>query len=83
MKSVFKSDKGKGKEISQKVNPPEFRQLGIIIVEEFKKTLSDNEIRALATSKVASPALHVSTIPLTKRLISHRAYRCFWSWRPI
>lgn len=59
MKSVFNEDKGKAKAASIKGTPPEFRQAARQFVEILRSQLSDNEVRALAANKVASPALQV------------------------
>ena len=61
MKSVFDTRgdvKGKGKEESEKV-PPEFSQMARRIIEVFKSQISENEVRAMAASKVACPGLQV------------------------
>lgn len=61
MKSVFGEDKGKGKETSIKRTPAEFRQLARRLVEILRTELGENEVRALAADKVASPGLQVCT----------------------
>ena len=63
MKSVFVHDtrgdsKGKGKESSEGV-PPDFTQMARRIIEVFKSQISENEVRAMAASKVACPGLQV------------------------
>ena len=67
MKSVFVSDtrgdvKGKGKETESEGVPPDFSQMARRIIEVFKSQMSDNEIRAMAASKVACPGLQVCVI---------------------
>lgn len=61
MKSVFGDDKGKGKETLTKRTPAEFRQLARRFVEILRTELGENEVRALAADKVASPGLQVCT----------------------
>ncbi|KAF8626909.1 hypothetical protein AX15_004626 [Amanita polypyramis BW_CC] len=57
MTSVFTTEKGRGKEPSVSSVPAKFSQAARQFVERLRQELSDNEVRALATSKVASPAL--------------------------
>jgi nucleolar protein 9 len=62
MKSVFVHDtrgdvKGKGKETEGV--PPDFSQMARRIIELFKSQISENEVRAMAASKVACPGLQV------------------------
>ncbi|KAF8632424.1 hypothetical protein AX17_004865 [Amanita inopinata Kibby_2008] len=57
MKSVFTDEKGKGKESAVSSVPAEFRQMARRFVKTLRAELGDNEIRAFAASKVASPAL--------------------------
>lgn len=59
MKSVFTDEKGKGKETPCKTTPPEFSQLARRFVEALREKLGENEVRALAANKVASPGLQV------------------------
>ena len=61
MKSVFARDdaKGKGKEKESEGVPPEFPQMARRIIEVFKSQISENEVRAMAASKVACPGLQV------------------------
>ena len=61
MKSVFVNDtrgegKGKGKE---REVPPDFSQMARCIIEVFKTQIGENEVRAMAASKVACPGLQV------------------------
>ena len=66
MKSVFDNDtkgdvKGKGKEKEKESDgvPPDFSQMASRIIEVFKSQISENEVRAMAASKVACPGLQV------------------------
>ncbi|KAF5388249.1 hypothetical protein D9615_000027 [Tricholomella constricta] len=59
MKSVFTEEKGKGKEAPPKSMPTEFRQLARRFVEALRADLGENEVRALAANKVASPSLQL------------------------
>ena len=64
MKSVFVNDskgdvKGKGKEKESEGVPHEFSQMASRIIEVFKSQISENEVRAMAASKVACPGLQV------------------------
>jgi nucleolar protein 9 len=60
MKSVF--EKGKGKESATQLQAPsEFRQMTGKILEVLRTDLDENEVRAMAASKVASPGLKVCT----------------------
>ena len=64
MKSVFVDDakedrKGKGKENKSEGVPPEFTQMARRIISVFRNQISDNEIRAMAASKVGCPGLQV------------------------
>jgi len=59
MKSVFGDVRGKGKENKSERVPPEFSQMARRIIEVFKSQISDNEVRAMAASKVACPGLQV------------------------
>jgi nucleolar protein 9 len=74
MKSVFVNDtrgdvRGKGKEKSDGV-PPDFSQMARRIIEVFKSQISENEVRAMAASKVACPGLQVCVILLNIFLTS-------------
>ncbi|KAJ7590769.1 armadillo-type protein [Mycena floridula] len=58
MKSVF--EKGKARSTSYQIaSPSEFRAMANSFLEAFRKTFSDNELRALCIDKVASPVLHI------------------------
>lgn len=70
MSSVFEENKGKGKENSTKRTPAEFRQLARRFVETLRKELGENEVRALAADKVASPGLQVRTSLYCNRLFT-------------
>ncbi|KAF8164817.1 armadillo-type protein [Crassisporium funariophilum] len=59
MKSVFKDEKGKGKETVMRAIPPEFRQMARRFVEVFRSQNGENEVRAMAASKVACPGLQM------------------------
>ncbi|KAF8816519.1 ARM repeat-containing protein [Phlegmacium glaucopus] len=64
MKSVFVDDKredgkGKGKENKSEGVPPEFSQMARRIIEVFRSQVGDNEVRAMAASKVACPGLQM------------------------
>jgi nucleolar protein 9 len=64
MKSVFTDDKrgegkGKGKEKELEGVPPGFSQMARCIIEVFKSQIGENEVRAMAASKVACPGLQV------------------------
>ncbi|KAF9468782.1 armadillo-type protein [Collybia nuda] len=59
MKSVFVEDRIKGKEALVKRTPAEFRQLARRFVETLRTELGENEVRALAANKVASPGLQM------------------------
>jgi nucleolar protein 9 len=60
MKSVFTTeDKGKHKESSVTSTPTEFREAVRKFVQVVRDELGENEVRALATNKVASPVLQV------------------------
>ena len=64
MKSVFVNDtrgdvKGKGKEKESEGVPADFSQMARRIIEVFKSQISENEVRAMAASKVACPGLQV------------------------
>jgi nucleolar protein 9 len=60
MKSLFTDEKGKGKETLSASIPPEFRLLARRFVETIRAELGENEVRALAANKVASPVLQAS-----------------------
>lgn len=66
MKSVFIDDtredgkgKGKGRENGLEGVPPDFSRMARHIIEVFKTQISENEVRAMAASKVACPGLQV------------------------
>ncbi|KAE9395631.1 ARM repeat-containing protein [Gymnopus androsaceus JB14] len=54
--SVFAA-KGKGKEVTGHEISPEFRSMSRTFIETIQNNLGDNEVRALAADKVASPCL--------------------------
>ncbi|KAJ3849729.1 armadillo-type protein [Lentinula lateritia] len=55
--SVFNDKKGKSKEMTSRQMLPEFRTMSQRFVEAIRNELGDNEVRALAADKVASPCL--------------------------
>ncbi|KAG6864044.1 hypothetical protein C0991_000679, partial [Blastosporella zonata] len=57
MKSVFSDDKGKGKEVVTQLRPATFQILAKRLVDVLRTELGENEVRALAANKVASPGL--------------------------
>ena len=59
MKSVFTDGKGKEKEGPSKSTPSEFGELASRFVDTLRTELGENEVRALAANKVASPCLQV------------------------
>ncbi|EDR04892.1 uncharacterized protein LACBIDRAFT_303745 [Laccaria bicolor S238N-H82] len=60
MKSVFSnSNEGKGKSIPLKSAPLEFTEMARRFVQVFRDQLGENEVRAMAASKVAGPGLQV------------------------
>jgi nucleolar protein 9 len=64
MKSVFVDDtgrdgKGKEKEKGSVGVPPDFSLMARRIIEVFKSQINENEVRAMAASKVACPGLQV------------------------
>ena len=61
MTSMFTGDKGKGKESSISAVPPSFAEAARRLVESVRQELNDNEVRALAANKAASPTLKVSS----------------------
>lgn len=61
MTSMFTKDKGKGQEASISAVPPSFREAARRLVESVRQKLNDNEVRALAANKAASPTLKVSS----------------------
>ena len=62
MTSMFMKDiKGKGKEPSISAIPPSFGEAARRLVESVRQKLNDNEVRALAANKAASPTLKVSS----------------------
>ncbi|KAE9386228.1 ARM repeat-containing protein [Gymnopus androsaceus JB14] len=56
LSSVFAA-KGKGKEATGHEISPEFRSMSRTFIETIRNNLGDNEVRALAADKVASPCL--------------------------
>ena len=65
MKSVFVDEvgadgKGKGKEEESEGVSPDFPPMARRIIEVFKNQTGENEVRAMAASKVACPGLQVS-----------------------
>jgi len=58
MKSVFGEEKGKGKETAISA-PVAFQEMARRLVEAVREQLDDNEVRAMAASKVACPGLQV------------------------
>ena len=61
MTSVFTKDTGKGKGLSIAAVPPTFGEAARRLVESVRRELNDNEVRALAANKAASPALKVGS----------------------
>ena len=61
MTSVFTKDTGKGKGLSTAAVPPTFGEAARRLVESVRRELNDNEVRALAANKAASPALKVGS----------------------
>ncbi|KAG6813198.1 hypothetical protein H0H92_013318 [Tricholoma furcatifolium] len=59
MKSVFTDEKGKGRVGTLRSRPAEFQVLARRLVDSLRQELGDNEVRALAADKVASPALQM------------------------
>src|SRR5882757_2642607 len=64
MKSVFvdetgRDGKGKEKEKESVGVPPDFSLMARRIIEVFKSQINENEVRAMAASKVACPGLQV------------------------
>ncbi|KAF8337152.1 armadillo-type protein [Amanita rubescens] len=57
MTSVFTKDTGKGKGLSIAAVPPTFGEAARRLVGSVRRELNDNEVRALAANKAASPAL--------------------------
>ncbi|KAJ3892589.1 armadillo-type protein [Lentinula edodes] len=55
--SVFNDKKGKSKEVTSRQMLPEFRTMSQRFVQAIRNELGDNEVRALAADKVASPCL--------------------------
>lgn len=64
MKSIFDDAKGKGKEVQTRSVPSSFPTMARRFVETLRNQLSENEVRALAASKVASPGLQVTFFAL-------------------
>ncbi|GLB33404.1 putative ARM repeat-containing protein [Lyophyllum shimeji] len=59
MKSVFADQKGKEKELPLPSTPAAFQRLARRFVEVLGTELGENEVRALAANKVASPVLQM------------------------
>ncbi|KAL0949796.1 hypothetical protein HGRIS_009833 [Hohenbuehelia grisea] len=59
LKSVFNDGKGKASESSHKNLPQEFHAVSRKFVRVIRDELGENEVRALAASKVASPVLQM------------------------
>ncbi|KAH7930051.1 ARM repeat-containing protein [Leucogyrophana mollusca] len=59
MKSVFADPKGKDKVVSKNVVPREFHDAAAAFVRTLREQLDENEVRALAANKVASPVLQL------------------------
>lgn len=73
MKSVFTPEKkGKQKQVFPTLSPPEFRDISLNILDAFLKGVADNELRALAIDKVASPTLTVSHTCFNSVYVSHK-----------
>ena len=72
MKSVFASrgDSQDGKSALRAYPIPEFSKLAGRFVQQMRKDLGANEVRALAANKVASPVLQVGR----RDVIQHNAY---------
>lgn len=62
MKSVFADNKSYDHVDSSRSVPNEFHEAATRFVRVLKSELSDNEVRALAANKVASPLLQVHDI---------------------
>ncbi|KAF5364123.1 hypothetical protein D9756_000966 [Leucocoprinus leucothites] len=58
MKSVFDKDKGKGPSDSLHT-PPEFHEMAKQFIKTLLTELDENEVRAMAANKVASPSLQM------------------------
>ncbi|KXN83539.1 Nucleolar protein 9 [Leucoagaricus sp. SymC.cos] len=58
MKSVFDKDKGKGRSNYSRT-PSEFRTIAKRFIEVVQNELDENEVRAMAANKVASPSLQM------------------------
>jgi nucleolar protein 9 len=61
MTSVFTKDTAKGKGPSVAAVPPTFGEAARHLVESVRRELNDNEVRALAANKAASPTLKVGS----------------------
>ncbi|KAL1744639.1 armadillo-type protein [Schizophyllum fasciatum] len=57
MKSVYADEKGKAKEGAQQERPVEFADCARRCIIQLRETMDANEVRALASNKVASPCL--------------------------
>jgi len=63
MKSVL--NKGKGREFSNSSYPPAFNEMAAQFLNVLRTELGENEIRAMAANKAASPSLQVREVLLT------------------
>ncbi|KAH7888091.1 armadillo-type protein [Phlebopus sp. FC_14] len=59
MKSVFSDDKGKDREVQKALIPSHFSDAAAAFLRILRQELNENEIRALAANKVASPLLQL------------------------
>ncbi|KAG6849947.1 hypothetical protein H0H93_003319 [Arthromyces matolae] len=59
MKSMFFDEKGKSKEVVSPSKPAQFKDVARRFVEILRNELGNNEVRALAANKVASPGLQM------------------------
>ena len=65
MKSVFASRDSQDSNAARETHAfPEFSKLARRFVQQLRRDLDANEVRALAANKVASPVLQVSGWPL-------------------
>lgn len=85
MKSVFVDEEGTGKENENdsEAVPPCFSQMTRRIIELFKSQISDNEVRAMAASKVACPGLQVCHPRLIRFSRADTISRCCWKLKLI
>lgn len=77
MKSVFVANKGKAKEVPVRSTPPEFQNIARRFVDVLRAELGENEVRALAANKVASPGLQVHLCLFYYRYSADDEFRCF------